>query len=237
MTLFGDGCILIAIALAATVGGRPLIWGVSFAGFHALYGIIGMLVAGEIATYSSMLGEVFVLLGSVILLRHFMHHSLHHQVGDDCSCENHKPRPVSTRAIISTASAFSLHSLASGAILQSIAGDLSPATLVVVITALSLVVGGLISTIVLIGNLERTPILRALDSLPGVVTALLTLLCCFSIYHITHELFSLSRTLEGLALCLSLALAFWMGYRVHRHRAQTPSSSLTQISQKRPGQH
>jgi hypothetical protein len=206
MTLFGDGCILIAIALAATVGGRPLIWGVSFAGFHALYGIIGMLVAGEIATYSSMLGEVFVLLGSVILLRHFMHHSLHHQAGDDCSCENHKPIPVSTRAIISTAS-------------------------------LSLVVGGLISTIVLIGNLERTPILRALDSLPGVVAALLTLLCCFSLYHITHELFSLSRTLEGLALCLSLALAFWMGYRVHRHRSQTASSSLTQISQKRSGQH
>jgi len=233
ITLFGDGCILIAIALAATVGGRPVVWGASFAGFHALYGIIGMLVAGEIATYSSMLGEVFVLLGSLVLLRHFMHHSLHHQVGDDCSCENHKPIPVSTRAIVSTASAFSLHSLASGAILRGIAGDLSPMLLAVLIVALSLIVGSLIGAIVLIGNLERTPILRALDSLPGVVAALLTLLCCFSFFHVTHDFFSLSPTLEGVFLCTSLALASWMGYRVHCHRTRIASKPLTQISPKR----
>jgi hypothetical protein len=234
MTLFGDGCILIAIALAATVGGRPLIWGASFAAFHALYGVIGMLAVGEIATFSSMLGEVFILLGSLVLLRHFMHHSLHHHVGDDCSCENHKPIPVSTRAIVSTASAFSLHSLASGAILRGIAGDLSHSILISLIVALSMVVGVLIGVIVLIGNLERTPILRALDSLPGVVAALLTLLCCFSLYHLTHELYPLSTTLEGVFLCASLALASWMGYRVHRHRSRTSSSPLTQISSKRP---
>jgi hypothetical protein len=233
MTLFGDGCILIAIALAATVGGRPLIWGASFAAFHALYGVIGMLAVGEIATYSSMLGEVFILLGSLVLLRHFMHHSLHHHVGDDCSCENHKPIPVSTRAIVSTASAFSLHSLASGAILRGIAGELSPVVLTSLIVGLSLVVGVLIGVIVLIGNLERTPILRALDSLPGVVAALLSLLCCFSLYHLTHALYPLSTTLEGVFLCASLAFAFWMGYRVHRHRARPSSAPLTQISSKR----
>jgi hypothetical protein len=236
MTLFGDGCILIAIALAATVGGRPLTWGVSFAAFHALYGIIGMLVAGEIATYSNMLGELLILFGSIVLLRHFMHHSLHHHVGDDCSCDNHKPIPVSTRAIISTASAFSLHSLASGAILRGIAGDLSSSLLISLIAALSSIVGALIGVIVFIGNLERTPILRALDSLPGVVAALLTLLCCFSLYHLTHELVQLSPTLEGIFLCISLIVAFMMGYRVHRHRSRSAGGALTQISLKRSDQ-
>jgi hypothetical protein len=227
-TLRVDGAtanILIAIALAATVGGRPLTWGASFAAFHALYGIIGMLVVGEITTYSSVLGEVFILFGSLVLLRHFMHHSLHHQVGDDCSCENHRPIPVSTRAIVSTASAFSLHSLASGAILRGIAGDLSPALLMTLIVALSLIVGALIGAIVLVGNLERTPILRALDSLPGVAAALLTLLCCFSLFHLTHDFYPLSSTLEGVFLCASLALASWMGYRVHRHRTAHAANS------------
>lgn len=236
MTLFGDGCILIAIALAATVGGRPLTWGVSFAAFHALYGIIGMLVAGEIATYSNLLGEVFILFGSIVLLRHFMHHSLHHHVGDDCSCDNHKPVPVSTRAIISTASAFSLHSLASGAILRGIAGDLSSSLLISLIAGLSVIVGALIGAIVFIGNLERTPILRTLDSLPGVVATLLTLLCCFSLYHLAHELVHLSPTLEGLFLCISLIVALIMGYRVHRHRSRSAGETLTQISLKRSDQ-
>ena len=232
LSLLGDGCILIAIALAATVGGRPLLWGASFAAFHALYGIIGMVIAGEITSYSEKLGDVFILLGSLVLLRHFMHHSLHHHVGDDCSCENHKPIAVSTRTIISTASAFSLHSLASGAILKGMAGDISSLALVTLIFVFSLIVGGLIATIVLVGNLERMPILRALDSLPGLVAALLSLLCCFSLYHLTHEVYPLSPSLQGVFLLLSLGLSFSLGYRVHRHRSEKHKRSLTQISSK-----
>jgi protein-S-isoprenylcysteine O-methyltransferase Ste14 len=102
----------------------------------------------------------------------------------------------------------------------------------VLIVALSLLVGVLIGAIVLIGNLERTPILRALDSLPGVVAALLTLLCCFSLYHLTHDFYHLSPTLEGIFLCVSLVCAAWMGYRVHRHRSRPNPHTLTQISSK-----
>jgi hypothetical protein len=233
LSLFGDGCVLIAVALAATVGGRPLLWGASFAAFHALYGVIGLLLAGEVATYSERLGELFVLVGSMVLLRHFMHHSLHHHVGDDCSCDNHKPIPVSTRAIVSTASAFSLHSLASGAVLKGIAGDVSSVTLLILIVAFSAVVGILIGVIVLVGNIERTPILRALDSLPGAVATLLTLLCCFSLYHLVHDVLSVSPFLQGLYVILSLALGIALGYRVHRHRALHRSPALSQISPSR----
>ena len=218
ITLFGDGCILIAIALAATVGGRPLLWGASFAFFHALYGIIGILLAGKLATYSEILGEVFILLGSIILLRHFMHHSLHHQIGGDCSCENHKPPPVSTRAIVSTASAFSLHSFASGAIVSGIAGDIPTNILIIMILGLSFLVGCLISAIVFIGDLERAPILRALDSLPGIVATLLTALCCLSVYHIAHEVLEFSGLGTGAFILASAVVSATLGLKVHRHR-------------------
>lgn len=229
LTLLGDGCILIAIALAATVGGRPLLWGVSFAGFHALYGILGTLVASELTTYSELLGEVFILIGSLILLRHFMHHTMHHQAGGDCSCENHKPVAVSTRAIISTASAFSLHALASGAIVRGMAGDISTTTLIILIAALSALIGVLIGAIVFIGDLERLPILRALDSLPGVVAAALTALCTFATFHLLRELFPFSPLAIAGYTFIAGAIAVLTGLKVHQHRARSTQPTLTKI--------
>ncbi len=220
LTLLGDGCILIAIALAATVGGRPLTWGAAFALFHALYGIIGILVASEVAEYSETLGHLFILIGSYILLKHFMHHSLHHQAGGDCSCESHKPPPVSTRAIISTASAFSLHSLASGAIVRGMTETITTPVLIAVLLGLSILIGALIAVIVLVGDLERMPILRALDKLPGVVAAALTGLCCFSGYHLLQSLTQLSPLAQGTVLVSSTILAGTIGIKVHRHRMQ-----------------
>ncbi|MFN4896811.1 MAG: hypothetical protein ACK5GN_07815 [Pseudomonadota bacterium] len=226
LTLLGDGCILIAIALAATVGGRPIVWGAAFAFFHALYGIIGILVADEIAGYSETLGHAFILVGSFILLKHFMHHSLHHQAGGDCSCESHATPSVSTRAIISTASAFSLHSLASGAIVRGMAAGITTPVLIGVLLALSLLIGTLIAVIVLIGDMERMPILRTLDKLPGIVAAVLTGLCCFSAYHLIHDLVKLNSLLQGIALVASLGISGALGWRIHQHRART-SSGLT----------
>lgn len=220
LTLLGDGCILIAVALAATVGGRPIIWGAAFAFFHALYGIIGILVASEVAEYSETLGHVFILIGSYILLKHFMHHSLHHQAGGDCSCESHKPPPVSTRAIISTASAFSLHSLASGAIVRGMTETITTPVLIFVLFGLSIMIGVLIGVIVFVGDLERMPILRALDKLPGVVAAALTALCCFSGYHLVGGIVELSPAIQGALLVGSVILSGGLGRRVHRHRAR-----------------
>jgi hypothetical protein len=234
LSLFGDGCILIAIALAATVGGRPLLWGAAFAFFHALYGVLGLLLASEVTMYSERLGDIFILLGSFILLRHFMHHTLHHQVGGDCSCENHKQIPVSTRAIISTASAFSIHSFASGAIVRGISGDLTTPLLITIIIALSVIVGVIISTIVFIGDLERLPILKALDSLPGVVATVLTGMCCFAVYHLMSDLHQFSAVTAGAFVIVSAAIALSMGVKVHNHRSKSSVQPLAQISSRRP---
>lgn len=232
MTLFGDGCILIAIALAATVGGRPLLWGSSFAFFHALYGIAGILVAAEIATYSEWLGHLFVVFGSVVLLRHFVHHRLHHQVGGDCSCENHKPIPVSARAIISTASAFSLHSLASGAIVRNMAGDVSNSTLVILLVCLSAIIGALIYGILIVGEKERLPILHLLDKLPGIVAAVLTAVCCFSVYHIVSDVWDFSTIGDGAFAVGTAALSLHFGIKAHSKGTHSKPSTVSSIGRR-----
>jgi len=234
MTLFGDACILVAVALAATVGGRPLLWGASFAAFHALYGIAGILITGEVAQYSEQLGDIFVLCGAIVLLRHFMHHRLHHYVGGDCSCEHHQPQGMSTRGIISTASAFSLHSLASGAIVRQMTGDVGTFTLILLLVGSSILIGTLLGIIVLIGDRERLPILRALDKLPGFVTAALTGVCGLSVYHLASEFVPVSPPLNWAFVIVTGALATFLGIRVHHRngkiRAADPSVQVTGIS-------
>jgi len=234
MTLFGDACILVAVALAATVGGRPLLWGASFAAFHALYGIAGILITGEVAQYSEQLGDIFVLCGAIVLLRHFMHHRLHHYVGGDCSCEHHQPQGMSTRGIISTASAFSLHALASGAIVRQMTGDIGTFTLILLLVGSSILIGSLLGIIVLIGDRERLPILRALDKLPGFVTAALTGVCGLSVYHLGSEFLPMSPTLNWAFVIVTGALASLLGIRVHyrngKIRATESSARLTGIS-------
>jgi hypothetical protein len=161
-------------------------------------------------------------------------------VGGDCSCENHKPPAVSTKAIFSTASAFSLHSLASGAIIRGMATEISTGTLLIVLLGMSILVGALISGIVFIGDLERKPILRALDKLPGVVAAALTGLCCFAVFHLFHGALEGNRLFEGIFQLLSVAISLFVGFRVHKHRADHSlknhhhGSSLTGIGRAAP---
>lgn len=241
MTLLGDACILVAVALAATVGGRPLLWGASFAAFHAFYGILGILITGEVAEYSEQLGDIFVLCGAVVLLRHFMHHRLHHYVGGDCSCEHHQPQGMSTRGIISTASAFSLHALASGAIVRQMTGDISTVTLALLLVGSSALIGTLLGTIVLVGDRERLRILRSLDKLPGFVTAALTGVCGLSVYHLSKEFADMTSEVTwafGMATC---ALAIFLGIKVHyrngKIRATESSSQLTGITPRKVAKH
>lgn len=232
--LLGDGCILIAIALAATVGGRPILWGASFATFHALYGIIGLVVATEISDYSEKLGDVFVLIGAYILLRHFMHHRLHHMAGGDCSCENHQVMRVSTGAVISMASALSIHNFASSAILRRMTGEESTTTLAILLLVVSLVVGALISTIVIIGDKERTQILRALDKLPGIVTTILASICCLTLYHLVTDIIEIPFAAKILFFAAGTVGSIAAGYKVHARITTSPATQqLTTISSKR----
>jgi len=219
LVLLGDGCLLIAIAVASTTRGHSLLWGASFALFHALYGVLGVLLASQLLVYSGILGELFMLAGAVFLLWHFAHHRLHHRMHHDCSCENHPSAQLSALGVISSAAALSLHALAGGAIVQSIMPEASTASTVSLLIAASVVLGLLSFAILKIGELEQQHILKLLDRLPGIVGFILTALCFGVLYHIIDDaLASSPLLLSGFILVAAVASAC-VGRLLHGRRA------------------
>ena len=229
LSLLGDGCIIIALALAATVGGRPWVWGLSFAGFHAFYACTGMLIAGELTHYSELLGDLLVLGGSLVLLRHFMHHRLHHIVQRDCSCEHHHHTQMGVGGIVSTAAALSLHSLAAGAIVREMVGPISATLLTSILLVSAAVVGTLISVIVMIGETEWAPILKKLDKVPGIFAAFLTGICCWALYHMIEEFLVPSKGLVLVYVIASVIISGFLGYITH----ERGNAGLVQIPSRR----
>lgn len=229
LVLAGDGCILIAIALVATTGGNPWVCGAAFAFFHALYAITGTLLAAEAAHYSETVGGIIVLLGTLILLKHFIHHRLHHGSHGDCSCEDHNVQPISTWQIISTAAALSIHALAAGPILSQMSGVTDQTTLIYMLLGASVVVGSLISLVVVVGETRRATIMKFLDSLPGVVTATLSGIACYALFHVLEHAVELSTpavfTFGFLSMLASIGLGYWIHNRTAAHHplAQIPS--------------
>lgn len=229
-SLFGDACLVIAVAVAATMGGSPWAWGASFATFHALYALIGLAVASEISLYSQFLGDLFALLGSLILLRHFVHHRLHHGAHGDCRCENHEPAPASTGTMISTAATLSIHALAAGPILQRALGQFDSAIIGPLLVATSLLIGAIISGIVLIGETRRTSILRTLDKLPGLVSAALCGLSFFLLFHAIEELYQPNPIITALYIVVSVICSSVIGYITHERHHSSKKAEVIQIA-------
>jgi Na+/pantothenate symporter len=217
--LVGDGCVLIAIALVATTGGNPWVCGAAFAAFHAFYSLLGVLVVSEIVTYSDTFGGIVALVGSLILLKHFVHHRLHHISRGDCSCEHHHIHPVSNLQIISTAAALSIHALAAGPIVSEMSGLHDTRYLVAILIVSSLFVGLFVSLVVLIGETRRASILKGLDALPGIVTATLTGVCCYMLFHLLQDTLQLSSLSITTFVFVSLAASAGFGYWIHTRGA------------------
>lgn len=227
LVLAGDGCILIAIALVATTGGNPWVCGAAFAFFHALYAIAGTLLAAEAAHYSETLGGVIVFVGTLILLKHFVHHRLHHGSHGDCSCENHEVPPISSLQIISTAAALSIHALAAGPILSHMSGVTEQKPLIIMLLGASVVIGLLISFVVLVGETRRATIMRVLDSLPGVVTAGLAGIASYALFHVVEHAVELPEI--GVVAFILAAIATCCGLGYWMHSRATAPAPLVQI--------
>jgi hypothetical protein len=214
LVLAGDGCILIAIALVATTGGNPWVCGAAFAFFHALYAVAGTLLAAEAAHYSETLGGIIVFVGTLVLLKHFVHHRLHHGSLGDCSCEHHQVAPISPLQIISTAGALSIHALAAGPILSHMSGVTEQKPLIIMLLGASVIIGLLISLVVLIGETRRATIMKVLDSLPGIVTAGLSGIASYALFHVVEHAVELPGAgVVAFILCASatsLGLGYWM---------------------------
>ena len=219
LVLAGDGCILIAIALVATRGGNPWVCGAAFAFFHALYAVAGTLLAAEAARYSETLGGVIVFIGTLILLKHFIHHRLHHGSHGDCSCEHHQVAPISSLQIISTAAALSIHALAAGPILTHMSGVTERRPLIIMLLVASVVIGLLISFVVLVGETRRATIIKILDSLPGVVTAGLTGIASYALFHLVDHALELPATGVVAFIFCAVATSIGHGYWMHSKTA------------------
>lgn len=229
LLLAGDGCILIAIALVATTGGNPWVCGAAFAFFHALYAVAGTLLAAEAAHYSETLGGVIVFVGTFVLLKHFIHHRLHHGSHGDCSCEHHQVAPISSLQIVSTAAALSIHALAAGPILSHMSGVTEQKLLIIMLLSASVAIGLLISLVVLVGETRRATIMKILDSLPGVVTAGLTGIASYALFHIVEHAIELPNGgIAAFILCAvgtSVGVGYWMHNKTasHHHLVQIPT--------------
>jgi hypothetical protein len=215
LVLAGDGCILIAIALVATTGGNPWVCGAAFAFFHALYSIAGTLLAAEVAHYSETLGGIIVLVGTLILLKHFIHHRLHHVAQGDCSCEHHQTPPIGSAQIISTAAALSIHALAAGPILSHMSGVTEQKPLIIMLLGASVVIGLLISFVVVVGETRRATIMKVLDSLPGVVTAGLAGIASYALFHVVEHAVALPAAGVVAFILFAVATSFGLGYWMH----------------------
>jgi hypothetical protein len=111
-------------------------------------------------------------------------------------------------------------------------GDVPNTVLVALLVCLSIIIGVLISTILLVGEKERLPILHLLDKLPGIVAAILTAVCCFSIYHITAEIWQFSAVADGAFVLGSAALSLHFGFKVHSKSARAPMPTVTTIGRR-----
>jgi len=226
LVLAGDGCLLIAIALVATTGGNPWLCGAAFAFFHALYSISGLLLTSSVADTSETLGSAIALVGSLILLKHFIHHRLHHVAHGDCSCEHHQVEPLSPLKVISTAAALSLHSLAAGPILRQMSGITSTSSLIAVLTSSALFIGLLISVVIFIGESRRAMIMKVLDALPGIVTGTLTAISCYALFHLVEHALTPPEHFELIFIFLSAVASIGVGSWMHT-RSGAPLPQLT----------
>ena len=229
LVIAGDGCILIAIALVATSGGNPWVFGAAFAFFHALYSIVGMLLVAEAVHYSETLGAIIALIGTLVLLKHFIHHRLHHVAHGDCSCEHHEAHPISTLQTISTAAALSIHALAAGPILSHMSGITEQSTLLAMLLGASVVIGLLICVVVVVGETRRTTVMKALDSLPGIVTTVLTGIACYALFHILEHTCELSNTAALTFAAISLVGSLGAGYVMHVRSTNPPPTHIPLI--------
>jgi hypothetical protein len=112
------------------------------------------------------------------------------------------------------------------------AGDVSNSTLVILLVCLSAIIGALIYGILIVGEKERLPILHLLDKLPGIVAAVLTAVCCFSVYHIVSDVWDFSTIGDGAFAVGAAALSLHFGIKAHSKGTHARPSTVSSIGRR-----
>jgi uncharacterized membrane protein YGL010W len=102
--------------------------------------------------------------------------------------------------------------------------------LIMMLLGASVVIGLLISFVVLVGETRRATIMKTLDSLPGVVTAGLSGIASYALFHVVDHAVELpSAGVVAFIFCAiatSIGLGYWMHSKTAMHQhplVQIPS--------------
>lgn len=226
LTSLSDGCLLVAAAIATTLGGRPLLWGASFALAHLTYALLGAFAISQLNSSSELIGDALILVGSLILLSHTLHHQLRHSPGGGCGCSHHT-HSASVRTMLSTAFGLSLHSMAGGAIARQFVGGESGVSLIVMVGATSLIIGTLIGCIVQVGEWERGPLTKFFDKIPGVVSGSLIIVAGWCSHHLLEHVVELPALAQYFYVGAIVGVAIVVGRMVHERTSVKNSATIT----------
>jgi len=228
LTVMGDGCIIIAASLAASSGGRPVLWALGFGMAHTLFCLVGLVIAGQAAEYSHLASLAFAIAAICILIRHFIHHHKEHTVNGSCSCSDPK-HETSLSFILGSSFGLSIHAIAGGAVLNQVFIN-QPSVLIICLSILSgISVGTVIGLVVYAGQRNSDRFLKFMDYAPGITTAALTALMCYAVHSFIIEIFPLSGVSSAWLFVMYVAITLSAGYWMHDSR-QTTHSGRSQIT-------
>jgi uncharacterized membrane protein YGL010W len=91
--------------------------------------------------------------------------------------------------------------------------------LIIMLLGASVVIGLLISFVVLVGETRRATIMRVLDSLPGVVTAGLTGIASYALFHVIEHAIELPNVGAAAFILCAIATSIGLGYWMHNKTA------------------
>jgi hypothetical protein len=100
--------------------------------------------------------------------------------------------------------------------------------LIIMLLGASVVIGLLISFVVLVGETRRATIMKILDSLPGVVTAGLTGIASYALFHVVEHALELPAAGVVAYILCAVATSVGVGYWMHSKTA-THHHTLVQI--------
>lgn len=174
LSLLADPCLIVSAAVAGTIGGRAIAWGVAFGFMHFLFGTLGLSFSSHFLAHSEITAHIIALLLIALFFAHTARHADSH---DCCNCDGEpKKRWSKGGLLLGALLGVGFHAAGVGVVLQVAGSELGYNTLVAALGFGSLFLGLFVGLIVNQHDALAREARRAVKWMPGVVTAILILL-------------------------------------------------------------
>lgn len=190
LTCVADGCILLAVTVAASSSVPPRYWALSFGGAHGILALLGAAAAGALSHEWHVVSHVLAAACAIILLRHLLKHALHDCAAGGCA-HTRGTFLSSIPAVLGTSFALSLDALTRGPIFLSLLSRHSFPTIAALCVVDGLLVGSLIWVLVSAGGRAAQPFTRFRSYGPKFATGVVYCLACYLVHlmlvEVAHE--------------------------------------------------